>query len=510
MIKSGFIPARPLNIDYSSIVEFKRDGKLWKSVSGQSSVVKTFFSDILRAGFETPLNTAFMGSRNMKYSGKPTPQPSPVIKTWPKITANNKPYKRRSSDGSIVVSPYQVGYTRFTFSNGGQLFNIWPRPKADAQVSVAYYQHGRGSWEVIPGEYGDFPALRISDSVAVTGILLWDEIEASISDDRTVFDNGFIIPDDGLFKNIPFSVNSQLVVDNTAAANTASVDVLTALAEAPETFKYVIGICTSVVKLFNGFKKREFRLRDKVKRVRLTYDQQQSAISKQISSIDSLSISEARKRRLKKEYVRKQKQLRLQFKKDTNDLLSAIADLWLQFRYAIMPNVYLIEGALDALEKRNSLYQRWSKTQFEPFTIEGWSGDVGITNRAFIKRKFVSNSIWNNLSANLFLTAYELIPLSFVLDWFINVGNSLSALLTSSISSGIEQEGSTYSWKVDGSFTLRYDDGSQVRAELKGYKRSLIDTQSYCGLQFNPQLSPERLYDAVALTWQLALKRLLK
>ena len=69
-------------------------------------------------------------------------------------------------------------------------------------------------------------------------------------------------------------------------------------------------------------------------------------------------------------------------------------------------------------------------------------------------------------------------------------------------------EGSTFSWKVTGTMSKQFPDNSVVTAKISWYKRDVINPQDLCGLYFNPDFSPVRQLDALALSWNIALKKL--
>lgn len=128
-----------------------------------------------------------------------------------------------------------------------------------------------------------------------------------------------------------------------------------------------------------------------------------------------------------------------------------------------------------------------------------------------IKRKFENKTELSGLlrqySANAFLTAWELIPLSFVIDWFVNIGNMLSSTLGNNQFDYVEA--ATISLKVaNANFGYTHESGASVSVEIKGYQRNVIDPRDYCRFEFAPDVSGDRTYDAIALSWNLAVSKL--
>jgi hypothetical protein len=128
-----------------------------------------------------------------------------------------------------------------------------------------------------------------------------------------------------------------------------------------------------------------------------------------------------------------------------------IASEWLKFRYGIMPIMYDIQGIIKAIEKDKSKgrhhargNQKVSKSLLAPAAI--WShGDIDTTyldtytddvvikcGLVYDAKLRVSDYLGFNLRA-IPSTAWELIPFSFVVDWFVNVQEYIRALSASGI-----------------------------------------------------------------------------
>lgn len=271
--------------------------------------------------------------------------------------------------------------------------------------------------------------------------------------------------------------SSALMTNCLSEANRGTLDVLTSLAEMPETVRSIVGACTQVLRMYRDAKNKEVRLVDKAKR------------------------------------VREGSQTAAQAKKTSSDLASAIADVWMQFRYNITPNKILIEDlikTLDSLVKKFIRFRDTEHTELKLPELEGWTqGDLRVTDRCFIKRLVSAESDWeafmNATSANIAVTAWELVPLSFVVDWFINIGDFLSAFLPVSDYT----EACSISRKIDATVVYTHNEtGATATFEVKSYYRTPTDPSGWCQLTFNPDISSYRQMDSIALIWGRA-KRLL-
>lgn len=126
-------------------------------------------------------------------------------------------------------------------------------------------------------------------------------------------------------------------------------------------------------------------------------------------------------------------------------LNSILTDRWMEFRYGVMPLVYSAQDAFDLVQKATETYKTSRKTvnvmsagtptrdmsQMHIFE----SGSMSVTHRITGKARYSSSGgrVISQIGFNPFLTAWELVPLSFVVDWFVNIGDYIQAQ-TSSVS----------------------------------------------------------------------------
>lgn len=139
-----------------------------------------------------------------------------------------------------------------------------------------------------------------------------------------------------------------------------------------------------------------------------------------------------------------------------------IASTWLQYRYGIMPLIYTIQDGLKILDEKNFIFNTCrsreniihsgsSKPSFsteDNFIFETISGET--TVRATTKARYSSSSLRlaDQINFNPFLTGWELVPFSFVVDWALNVGELIQAQ-TLSLLDLAEERVSCYSVKID-------------------------------------------------------------
>lgn len=228
------------------------------------------------------------------------------------------------------------------------------------------------------------------------------------------------------------------------------------------------------------------------------------------------------------------------------------SDNWLEYRYGWLPLYGTVYGALDHLWKQGrnpqgfilkaSGYatQRVSRTNAS--SARGWGspsasfdGGVGQSSlgwdvkdeesadyrtRCTVYYRIINETLINAQSLGLTnpaLVAWELVPLSFVVDWFVNVSDvlgSIDAFVGKSYITGF------YSEKVTAQRTLKAVtngksdpdasyrkttsfSGAQCTVTSQYFKRDPLSTTPSVGISLNAHLNIKRYMDALALLRQM-------
>jgi len=248
-----------------------------------------------------------------------------------------------------------------------------------------------------------------------------------------------------------------LITSVAAEANSGIMDLYTELAESKETFSWILGLLKEAATQYR-----------KVRRSVLQIGKRPAKTPAELAKIQS-----------------------------------EINSRWMEYRYAVSPLMYSIEDALDLLQAFYSPYQSFRSgkrfaedLQVGDYTVTG----VEIINRVFLKQRY-SHEAWdNNLKQNAVATAWELVPLSFVVDWFLNVGDLISSL---SVPSHVAEQNATYSRqiKIDSVITATHTSGSKIVFNGGYYKTTPFDPLIRVGLAAEFDMNWKRWLDAFALSW---------
>lgn len=274
-------------------------------------------------------------------------------------------------------------------------------------------------------------------------------------------------------------VDCELYTEALADANAATFDLLTELAELPETLRYILGRIKQFSQLMIEYQE--------VKKLRLT---------------------KYRKRRRREDA---NSYGAYQNKKSVNDTTDAALSVWMEYRYAIMTLVYSLQDAYSLLLTLRDVYKTTRKRKvydapdewfYIPpgFTLK--ENNVVIQDRVWIKRKYDPGSLLDNLlkqlQTNIFKTAWELIPFSFVVDWFVNIGQLIDAL------TGYQpylEEVQLCSRQAKGSITVEKD-GTSVEIQVNTYHRYKLKDSPISFFTLTNGMDLVRSIDALALTWK--------
>lgn len=276
----------------------------------------------------------------------------------------------------------------------------------------------------------------------------------------SIFHSPAVIPTD-----LPaITYDSSLILRVAADNNQASYDVMTELAELPSTIDYLTDRASKMAGLHNKFKAKRQRL-------------------------NRFPIA----RRLKK-----------------------LAQLELEFRYALQPLVLSFQAIREQLADYVALYKSSRGRELHeprvPFlcAAQHWEAFGEDTHRCFAKSKFdpVSflSQMRSRLGANLVPTLWELTPWSFVADWFTNIGDVLNVLYASN---GASQQVWQYSVQADVTWNLSEGSDPQyprTTVRHRSYERAIINPIDHIGLSLSPDLTLLQSLDGLALVVSRALK----
>lgn len=229
-----------------------------------------------------------------------------------------------------------------------------------------------------------------------------------------------------------------------------------------------------------------------------------------------------------------------QLLKSGDAALRKLGGRWMEYRYAIMPLVYSFKDVHKLLNPRGDRYHserakgtidvstpRVSPGSLSECILYETSGRVVV--RSLTKARYDLGSLQrlaNAVGLNPFRTAWELIPLSFVVDWFINTGDAITALTgldyastrsgCTSVRASINDTAYHYvrrSTENHLSFTTPCGvvPGLEVISgecenliydrKLEGYQRTLW-SRPIPQLQFDPFLNWKRFIDGLVLGYQ--------
>lgn len=402
-------------------------------------------------------NSSFFGNYLNSSSGVPVP---PIDHSFdiPELVINNQPhYSASKRSGDIIVSPFRRGRVVITELPGYTATNIggWANQTRDLVSTLLFEKSTKR------------PGFVIVNGTEVSGTVRTRRRREVRTEGGYPSDCGFSVQshfDQILTNFVNLQPNFAQMVNTVADANEGVLDALTAIAEARETAVEGLKGCTTIVLMYRDAKAKEFRLRDN--------------LSKRLPNL------KVRERALA-----------------VKQLADAVSQVWLTYRLSIYPTVQTVDTILKDLFNGAYDFQRYRNTMTLQEQIVPHSTLSNVVFRTFIKRSYrvdkpVYRYGWNPIS-----TAWELVPLSFIVDRYLNIGDFLSTLLNPKL---YVKQGATNSWKIaeDILSDPYLCNNSRVKTSIAAYSRKPFDPDHVCGITL-PLVRPsaQQHLDEIAIAW---------
>lgn len=405
------------------------------------------------------LHPEWLGSYLVSLSG-PVPTQEYVLDP-PDLKTSNVPYNTKVQEGKIVVSDFRTFKVQVAAT---------PELRIDTSTDEGIhgvYLYNTAIFPVIDDPVGQFSeCFTFNGSIYSGGFLALSITRVSGSYGEFPSDYSASLHAEKIYLNfLREEMVSSHISDCLGKATTGAFDALTALAESVETCSSTLNYCITVLKMYRDAKKGEVRLYNKLSR---------------LEKIERPSA---------------------QTRKEIKEITSAIASLWLSYRLSIKPFVSMIEDMLQLDLSSERIYLRYRDGGDQKMDVSFGSErtSVSIKHRVFIKRLYES---WlSSLGVSPIRTIIELVPLSFVVERYMTIGNALSSL---SPNLSID-EGATYSWKCSDKASGTYN-GVQYSVDISAYRRQVINPSHYCGIGYPESRTLNQTLDHIALVWSLFLK----
>lgn len=335
----------------------------------------------------------------------------------------------------------------------------------------------------------------------------------------------------------------QLIQSALAEANSKDVDMLTAIAEMPESIQSIVDGLKTITRIVKDARNKEIKIISRAGTIQQEYAQKAYA-----------KYSARRKRQILSGFTRKkffrrnkgatihdyhrefQRRLKLieslesysarraaRFRRDAAiEIADELSSLQLNVQYNIKPQVYLIEDLVKAIENYgNKAYASTRKRIIVPVSINADSFAVNgeIHHRCFIKRRYAQETTTGRLGSLLMtdvvVTAFEKIKLwSIIADWVFSVGDFLKSITWNV---DYTQQGATYSKKLKIDQTENVPvllsngqtSGITVHIQYEGYLR-YITSPSPSGIHYVNKMDLTKTLSGLSFVWQIILKRPVK
>lgn len=435
----------------------------------------------------------------------PRPPNGPATETFSvKSGANNAPFKKKQLEGKIVVSPLVVFSAKVRYGLGTRVIS-----DARADSYALYLWEQTDIFNVVELPKGRGANIETTPGRFIRAFVTCNRVVREYDQSIHPFDVGW---SSDLSRSVASSlvsfdpIKGNMVQEVLAAANTGALDLLTAVAELPETVASIANGIGAVARITEDFKKREFALFDKHLKKKNRF----------MERLKNLRNSKWKSRKL----LRKQERLVLKDLKDLADeFVSETASLWMWYRYEVLPNAYLIEDAINYFRDIIRSFEKYRKRVVEEGIqsfdqiLNGWESNSLLTKefRAWIKRSYslgvnFADQVLKHMGTSALVTAFELMTRSFVVDWFITVGDFLRAIVFQPTH---DQQASSYSQRTSGySSSSHTATKATVVINVDGYERKIIDPCDYTGIYIDVGYDLVRQLDTFAMLWPVLSKKI--
>lgn len=315
--------------------------------------------------------------------------------------------------------------------------------------------------------------------------------------------------------NKGYPISSQIEIDGAivtsvvAKANQGDADILTFLSELP------MSIATTLAGLAKvGEMSKDLRTLD-IKKSRIS----RSLLQKWKRKHWDMLKKRVPKKRGPDEIFRRYEAVATAL---AGELLDATALVNLWWRYDLRPNLYSLDDHIKHMEtmltdKGRRTYREKVTVPYEMPTFPGftWEGEATVTYRYTCIRHYYTSEwlakVKRSLTTDKVVTLWELLWGSFMVDWFLNIGDVLAAMPTRDPLLKCD-EGFTVSRNtvIRGSYILDKNPTIKATLTIDEYKRAQISPEKYLGFYYRNKMDLWKLFDMACIAWGLSRPKLRK
>lgn len=290
---------------------------------------------------------------------------------------------------------------------------------------------------------------------------------------------------DGMLASINAAVvasdfDQSIVTACIAETRNGAYDLLTELAEMPETLQMIMQLVTRILGSY----------RDTVLR-----------IAKLEKLSKAIQLAEKRAKRAQKtgKTVPGVHPLKRYTGNSVHNIAKEVASDWLLFRYGIAPSLMSLQDAIKLVTKGTHEYAKFRRTTNNVVDIvvgDLTIHDVTVTTRAFGKLRV--DGPLAGLKLNVLSSSLEKVPMALLLNWVMNIGDCLTALIPAP---GTVQEVYSVSRSVRKNTYRGTFRGRPVQVTYGYYRLDLISPEANINLQFANFMTWKRTLDAFAFIY---------